>query len=95
VVRRNPRMDRGQHFGAVFGKHLLRNVRLGLLGGEVTRGPLGASHEGKFYINRHSIREIKISCCSMWPAVFRIGFRPAKNRLDASMGLAKTSAVVR
>jgi hypothetical protein len=45
--------------------------------------------------NRHSIREIKISCCSMWPAVLRIGFKPAKNWLDASMGLARTSAMVR
>ena len=47
------------------------------------------------HINRHPIRAIKISCCSKWPAVFRIGFRPVKNRLAASMGLARTSAVVR
>src|SRR5260370_32735952 len=47
------------------------------------------------HINRHSIREIKISCCSMWPAVLRIGLRPVKNRLAASMGLVRTPAVVR
>ena len=32
---------------------------------------------------------------SMWPAVLRIGFKPVKNRLAASMGLANTSTVVR
>ena len=47
------------------------------------------------HINRHSIREIKSSCCSIWPAVFRIGLRPAMNRFAGSMGLANTSAVVR
>ncbi len=40
------------------------------------------------YINQQSIREIKISRCSMRPAVLRSCLRPVKNLFAGSMGLA-------